>query len=358
MTATTHRDFGPDTEALDVAKAFKEQIRGKTILVTGVNRGGIGFTTAQAFASQAPAHLIITGRNPAKIQESIDAMRSEYPDVDYRPLNLDLSSQKAVRAAAVQVLAWEDIPTIDIVVNSAGIMNLPERTLNEDGIEMHFGTNHIGHFLFVNLIMPKILAAARKNARGATRVVNVTSLSPTVARMRWSDMNFEVANKDLPEAERPPYEMLRQWGTVDVENKKYVPIEAYNQSKVANVLFSVGLNDRLYEQYGILSFAVHPGIVWTESARYVDDATRATIRAFVERLGSKTLGAGSSTSLVAAMDASLGPPRKAAGGKDNLGVYLVDCQISDAAHPLAVSSSEAEKLWEKSEELVGEKFRW
>jgi NAD(P)-dependent dehydrogenase (short-subunit alcohol dehydrogenase family) len=115
-------------------------------------------------------------------------------------------------------------------------MNIPERTLSEDGIEMQFTTNHIGHFLSTSLIMPKLIRAAESSPKGATRVIIVISLSPTVAGIRWSDINFEKINKELPEAEQPPYEMHGRWGTVNPEEKSYLPLEGYNQSKVANVL--------------------------------------------------------------------------------------------------------------------------
>lgn len=216
---------------------------------------GIGFTTAQAFASQSPAHLILAGRTPSKLQETISALKSEYPNVDYRALKLDLSSQKAVRAAAAEVLSWSDVPTVNIIVNSAAVMNLPERIVNEDGIEMQFGTNYVGHFLFSCLLMPKLIKAAQSSPKGATRIVNVVSLSPTMARPRWSDFNLEKKNKDLPKDEQPNFELHRTWGEVNPEEKSYMPLEGYNQSKVALVLFSIALNKRLYEKYGILSVA-------------------------------------------------------------------------------------------------------
>lgn len=155
----------------------------------------------------------------SKLEESIDALKVNYPNTDYRPVILDLSSQKAVRKAAADVLSWQDVPSIDIVVNSAGIMNLPERTMNEDGIEMTFASNHIGHFLFTSLIMPKILEAAKKNPKGVTRIVNVSSLSPAWGCMRWSDLSFEKINNALPEAEQPDYKVMRMFGAEDPENK-------------------------------------------------------------------------------------------------------------------------------------------
>lgn len=260
-------------------------------------------------------------------------------------------------------MSWSDVPTVDIVVNNAGIMNLPQRTINEDGLEITWATNHLGHFLLTCLIMPKILKAAEGNPKGATRIVNVTSGSPTVAAPRFSDINFEVVNKDLPPAEQPFYPMLKGWGVKDPENLAYTPIEAYNQSKVANVLFSVGLNKRLFEKHGILSLAVHPGVIKTELSRDAAEETMAAVRDMHEKgvFSWRTQGAGASTSLTAATDPKLGLPVAKPDrddGKENVGVFLMDCQISDKATAGATSSANAEKLWEISEAKAKESFAW
>lgn len=238
-------------------------------------------------------------------------------------------------------------------------MFVPERTLTEDGIEMHLATNHIGHFLFTNLLMPKLLAAAQAGPRGATRVINVSSLSPTFATMRWSDVNFDKRNRELPEGEQPNYDVHRHWGTAEPENKAYIPLEGYNQSKVANILFGIAANERLYEKHGILSVGLHPGIIRTELSRTTSQEAVDAIGAMFASgaFAFRSLGAGASTSLVAALDPKL-KPGEMMDGKENYGSYLIDCQISDKAQPLAVSSSEAEKLWGLSEELVHEKFAW
>lgn len=277
----------------------------------------------------------------------------------YRALKLDLSSQKAVRAAADKALSWKDIPVIDVVVNNAAVMNLPTRQLSEEGIELTFATNHIGHFLFTCLIMPKLLAAAKGKPKGATRVVNITSLSPSVANMRWSDINLEKVNKDLPQAEQPPYHIHKMFGAVNPEEKSYLPLEGYNQSKVANVLFSIALNDKLYEKFGVLSLACHPGIIKTELSRYADEATTTAIGKMLGSgaVATKTLGAGSSTTLVAATDPMLSMPVEK-DGKENVGVFFVDCQISDKPTPGASSSAEAERLWKLSEDMVKQDFAW
>ncbi|KAL1861334.1 hypothetical protein VTK73DRAFT_7149 [Phialemonium thermophilum] len=358
MPSTTHPEFNANTEGLEVAEAFADGIRGKTIVITGVNPGGIGFSTAQAFASQSPAHLIIVGRNEEKLQTSIDALKAQYPSVDYRPLKMDLASQTSVRSAAKELLSWDDVPVVNILVNNAAVMLVPERTLSEDGIEITFATNHVGHFLFTCLLMPKLIRAAETNPRGTTRIVNISAASGYLSTVRWSDVNFEKTNKDLPEEERPNQKVHDMWAETDVHEKSYTPLAAYNQSKVANVLFSVALTKRLYEKYGILSFALHPGVIPTELGRYATPQTVAAIRAMSGTAFTfKTLGAGASTTLVAALDPRLGPGEQR-GDLENYGTFLDDCQISDRCLPSTLSNEGAQRLWNLSENMVKQKFDW
>ncbi|KIX03384.1 uncharacterized protein Z518_06936 [Rhinocladiella mackenziei CBS 650.93] len=359
MTTTTHPEYNENTEALDVAKAFPEAIRGKAIIVTGVNRKGIGFTTAQAFASQSPVHLIVAGRDMSKLQECIDELNQQWPNVDYRSLKLDLSSQKAVRTAANEVLSWNDVPFINILVNNAGVANIPKHTINDDGIELHLATNHIGHFLFTNLVMPKLLKAAETSPKGVTRVVNVSSGAAEIGGIRWSDINFEKISTDLPEVERPNYKVLEAWGIHDGPNMAYIPLMGYAQSKAANVLFGIGLTKRLYDTHGILSVGVHPGVIATELSRYATKEEMDAIKARAQKgeFNYKTSGAGASTGLVAATDPKLGVS-ETKDGIEGWGAYLKNCQISHDAHARAKSADEAEKLWKLSEELVKEKFSW
>lgn len=208
--------------------------------------------------------------------------------------------------------------------------------------------------------MPKIIAAAKKNPKGATRVVNVSSLSPTWSTMRWSDHNFEKVNSTLPAEEQPPYEIMRAWGFENPEQATYLPLEGYNQSKVANLLCGIALTRRMFAKYGILSVAVHPGVIGTELGRNTDEKIKAALAKMGGDFTVKTLGGGASTSLVAALDPGLaeGEVGGAREGKENYGGYLVDCQISEQAKTLAVASESAERLWEMSEGLVGQKFAW
>lgn len=259
------------------------------------------------------------------------------------------------------LLSLDSIPKIDILINSAGVMGIQERTLTQEGIEMHFATNHLGHWLFTCLIMPKLIACAKGEPKGAVRIVNVSSLSPTVSGMRWSDMAFEKKNMDLPEAEQPVYKWFENWGYKDVQHMSYVPLDGYNRSKVANLLFAIGANQRLFEKHGILSLAVHPGVIFTELGRNFSEDTMASIQKMLQDgvFTPKSLGAGAATSLVAALDPALAKGvGETKNGSENWGTYIDDCQITGKAHPLAVSGSEAERLWQLSEKLTGKKFAW
>lgn len=356
MTSTTHSDFDKTTEATDVAAAFPQAIKDRTILVTGVNRQGIGYTTAEAFASQAPRCLILAGRSEAKIKECIEELQTQYPAIDMRSLIVDLSSQKSIRAAASEVLSWSGVPAIDLLINNAGMMRHGETLegdvpVNEDGIEEMFATNHLGHFLFTNLIMPKIIASAKR--LGSTRIINLSSSGTYVSPFRASDIAWKKPASQLPENERPSFGMMKQAGMEVNEDMSYIPTAAYGHTKTCNILFSVGLNGRLFEGYGILSLALNPGEIKTELGRNTDSALLDRMIKRRETAGThfwKTQRQGASTTLVAACDPKLGLP-----GSDGSGVLLNDCQIWKAP-PYAVDKSVAEKLWKLSEELVGQEF--
>lgn len=164
-------------------------------------------------------------------------------------------SQKSVRQSAVEIGIIT--PSIDIIINNAGYMT-PRRQLTGEGIEAQFGINHIGHFLLTNLLMPQLLASAKSNAPGVTRVINLTSLGHRLSPVRFHDYNFE--GKDVPPEEQhqslPPKFIKGQDGV-------YNGYIAYGQAKTANILYSVELN-RLLRVRGIVSYAVHPGCRFTE----------------------------------------------------------------------------------------------
>ena len=351
----THTEYNAATDASTVADAFPDQIANKIILITGVSPGGIGGVTAKALAAKGPKLLILASRTPDKVQAVIKDIEAAHPESATRFLELDLGSQKSARKAAAELMGYADLPRIDVLINNAAVMNLPERTLSPEGIETTFATNHIGHFLFTNLIMEKLLAAAKTNHRGETRIVNVASLAINTSPVRFSDYNFEKTLDELPESERPKVEHMAQFGN-KIEGSYHGSI-AYGQSKTANVLFSVALTQKLYEKHGILSYGLHPGLISTELARYMDPALLQALKDRVRGGGMsgggmqmKSLEQGASTTLVAALDPKLG-----AAGETRTGVWLKDCQVEKPIE-WAIDPASADKLWTLSEELVGKKF--
>lgn len=279
---------------------------------------------------------------------------------------VDLSSQASVRNAATEVLSWNHIPQIDIIVNNAGIMNIEHHTFTPDKqIELHFATNHLGHFLLTNLLMPKVLAAANFNPKGSTRIINLSSSAMFDGGVRFSDINFTKPQNQLPEDERQNVEAtkFKNNGKFDPDVDTYVPSAAYAQSKTAVLLFGIGLTKRLYEKHGILSTSVDPGVILTELGRAFTPETMQMFQSALEHgmLTLKTHGAGAATSVVAATDPALGQFVFGKGQNSReqavKGAFLADCQLAEAPY-YATGTELAERLWKMSEELVGETFSW
>ena len=172
----------------DLVKKYADNIAGKVILTTGVTQGGLGGQFVENIAAAKPGLLILAGRNLEKTKAMAEKLKQLYPDVPVRTLQLDLESLAAVRSAAEIVNSWDDVENIDVVVNNAGIMAIPFG-LTADGYEKQFATNHLGHFLFTNLIMGKILSSK------APRIVSVSSHGHTLHPIRWADVQFDVRQK-------------------------------------------------------------------------------------------------------------------------------------------------------------------
>lgn len=179
--------YTADTTADEVAADCQAQIAGKTVLVTGATPGGLGAAFALAIAKQRPACIVLATRSRATADETAAQIHAAAPDVRVRCVVLDLGSQAQVRAAAAEVNVLDE--TVDVLVNNAGVMACPYAQ-TVDGIERQFGTNFVGHFLFTNLLLPKMLA------RGVpVRVVNVSSDGHRFSHVRFEDLGFEVRHK-------------------------------------------------------------------------------------------------------------------------------------------------------------------
>ena len=338
---TSHAEFDRSTEAATVVSAFPSEVKGRVFLITGVSTNGIGGATAKALASQSPRLLVLTGRSEERVKPVISDIQSRYTHVQCRFLKLDLASESSVREAASEVNSYDE--NVDVQINNAGVAQLPERTLNGAGIEMHFAINHIGHFLLTNLIMPKLLAAAISTATpDSIRIVNVASMTHLFGPVRFSDINFNKSKEALPEDEWPDYDFTNAWDPTD---RPYNSMAAYAQSKTANILFTMALNQKLQSK-GIQALAVHPGIVQTDILRYTSSQFREnTEKMLAGKL--QTVEQGASTTLVAALDSGI----KARATR----VYLGECQFEDA-QAWATNETTAGKLWALSERLLDQTF--
>jgi NAD(P)-dependent dehydrogenase (short-subunit alcohol dehydrogenase family) len=201
---------------------------GRTAVVTGAN-GGLGLETTRALAA-AGAHVVMTARNQDKATAAVAAIRRTVADPSLQVVALDLGSQASVREAAERILAAHD--TIDVLVNNAGVMGIPERR-TADGFEMQFGVDHLGHYALTALVMPSLLRA------DAARVVTVTSTAHHMGRA------VDPANPHL--------------------EGRYGAWRAYGQAKLANFHFGIGLQRR-FEAAGVpaASLIAHPGLSNTE----------------------------------------------------------------------------------------------
>lgn len=220
------------------------------MVITGVGPNSLGEALALAIGSQKPSKLILASRTEAKLREVTEKVQKLSPDVSVEAVVLNLASQKSVHAAASKIQSLVD--RVDTLINNAGMMVL-DRETTEEGIEIQFGTNHIGHFLFTNLLMPQLKNAAKVSGPGLARIVNATSAGHRLSPIRFHDYNFE--GKEVPIDERPP-EGLPPMFSPSAEG--YNGWLAYGQSKAANILFTVYLSQHLANS-GIVSYSVHPG---------------------------------------------------------------------------------------------------
>lgn len=206
---------------------------------------------ALAISSHNPALLILASRTANNINKVIDKITSTTNTIP-KPVLVDLSSQSSVRSAAKEITALT--PKLDIIINNAAL-NVPSYETTQEGIETHFGTNHIGLFLLTNLLLPLILYSTPSSSVGSKRIINLTSAGHRLSPIRFSDYNFQKSYVDLPEEEQPPKDLPPQFLK---REESYNPYVAYGQSKTANILFSVSLNEALGER-GVRSYSVHPG---------------------------------------------------------------------------------------------------
>jgi len=308
--------FGRDTTTREVLEGI--DLSGKVVLVTG-GSSGIGQETARALAEKR-AEVILTARDVPKGEAVAAEIRKATANERVAVEELELGSLTSVRAFARRFL--DRHPTLHVLVDNAGVMACPF-TKTEDGFEMQFGANHLGHFLMTCLLEPAL-------RRGApSRIVSVSSRGHHLSPVVFDDVHFE----------RRPYQ---KW-------------LSYGQAKTANVLFAVGLERRL-AGVGVHANGLHPGAIMTELGRHLEPADLEFLMSRNPLSQFKSVEAGAATSVFAAT----APELEGRGG-----LYLEDCQVAavnDAAdaragvRSYALDVENADRLWKLSEEAVGQRF--
>ncbi|KIX95555.1 uncharacterized protein Z520_08675 [Fonsecaea multimorphosa CBS 102226] len=334
----SHPEYNEYTTATEVARAFSNVVRDKTVVIVGVSPQSLGESMTTALAAHSPSLLVLASRTKAKIEQVAAKVKDDHPKVRLAIVEVDLSSLDSIRKASKVINDLVD--RIDILINNAAVV-MTKHAFTREGLELQFGTNHIGPFLLTNLLMPKLLRAAQSSAKGSTRVINVTSQGHMISPIRFSDHSFHKRPEDIPAEERP---MSRPGMSFDPPpGETYVPFVAYGQSKTANILMSLYLNQHL-SSMGVQSIATHPGSIWTDLSRNLDEKHLSLI----EKTGGfwKDLDQGSATTLVAALDPNLVDPEI---------IYLSDCQVAEPAG-WASDGRAAARLWKLSEDIVGQKF--
>ena len=276
----------------------------RTIVVTGAN-SGIGLVAARGLAG-AGAHVVLAVRDTAKGSTAAGSIPG---DTEVR--SLDLADLASVRA-----FADEFDGDIDVLINNAGVMAVPQ-SRTKDGFEMQIGTNHLGHFALTNLLLPRI----------QDRVVTVSSGAHRIGKMDLDDLNWE--------------------------KRKYQRWPAYGQSKLSNLLFTMELERRLAESGSdVHAFAAHPGYASTNLQSHTGNVVQNTLMSVGNKLLAQSEDMGALPTMYAATQdlpggSYVGPD----GFQEQRGHPTLVGRSGRASDPAV-----AKRLWELSEELTGVSF--
>lgn len=290
-----------------------KQLHGKTIVITGANTG-IGKVAATDLARRG-AKVIICCRSLERAEAAVKDIKDDSGSNLVEIQQLDLASLKSVRQCAEALLEKEE--KIDYLINNAGVMLCPDWK-TEDGFDMQMGTNHLGHFLLTELVMPLIKKSAASGHH--PRIVIVSSLAHVGARdgIDFDDIHFE---------------------------KNFSSMKAYQQSKLANVLHAKELARRL-DNTGISVYALHPGVIMTELGRHIEEKIPKAVGCCLKptsKFVCKTPFYGAQTTLYCVLEDKI---------EAESGCYYSDCHVKTPAAQ-AQDMEAAKRLWELSEELVG-----
>jgi NAD(P)-dependent dehydrogenase (short-subunit alcohol dehydrogenase family) len=281
---------------------FKYEIQGnftgKVAIVTG-GSSGIGRVTALKLAGVG-FHVIIAGRSKTKTMPIIENIKRETGNEKVDFLQLCLDDLTSVRIAAIEFLQM-NLP-LHLLINNAGIAG--DRGLSKDGFEITFATNHLGHFLFTHLLLGKLKESA------PSRIINVSS------KAHYNGKAYD-------------WERIRE--PANILNT----LHAYEQSKLANVMFTKKLRD-LLKDTGVTVYSLHPGVVATDVWRQIPWPIASLMK-----FGMISEEDGALTTLFCATDQTL---------NGQSGLYYDDCRLKDS-NPLADDANLCQELWDKSLEF-------
>ena len=282
---------------------------GRTAVITGAN-SGIGLEAAKYLAARG-AHLVLACRDTDKAKAAAGGIAGQSPAAEVDVVSLDLSDLASVRRAAQEIRSR--YPRLDLLINNAGLM-MPPYGRTQDGFELQFGTNHLGHFALTGLVLPSLLEVP------GSRIVTVSSNGHKVGRMHFDDLQF---------------------------GRRYGRMRAYGQSKLANLMFTYELQRRLSGPGTTIAVAAHPGFAATELMR------NSPAAAAVTPLFSQNAAMGALPVLRAATDPGvLGGQYYGPGGFLGLRGYPKLTASTRRSHDAAVQR----RLWAVSEELTGVTF--
>jgi NAD(P)-dependent dehydrogenase (short-subunit alcohol dehydrogenase family) len=321
-------DYGRDTTTDDVLDGM--DLTGRRFLITGA-ASGLGRESARSLAAHG-ASVTLLARSAERAEGAVAEVGAMVPGADLEAGVADLGDMASIRAFARSYRARHD--ALDVLLNNAGVMACPlGRTA--DGFETQFGTNHLGHFLLTALLYPALQAGEQP------RVVTLSSGGHSRADVDLEDPNFE--------------------------RSEYSPWVAYGQAKTANALFARELARRAGPS-GLLSFAVHPGVIATDLGRHLTDELLKDMAEFARRRSAAAGGGGESVGMTfKTVEAGAATQVWAATTSDlagHNGAYLADCGLgvlgadpgTNGFRPYLLDDEHAVALWELSERLVAQHF--
>ena len=279
----------------------------KTILITGATNG-IGKAAAINFAESAKS-IAFTYRNEELAEDLKNEMQKINPNLSINSFFCDFSVQDSIRECADKIK--NDLKAIDLLINNAGVVNT-EYSETIDGIENTFAVNHLGYFLFTNLLLDLV------KKESESRIINVSSAAHHFVKgMQWDDINYKDDFK--------------------------MGLKAYGQSKLGNILFTKQLANKLQKD-GVTVNAIHPGGVNTSLGNQNNSLLGRVLKIILKPFFRSPLKGANTIIYLAEID-----------GLSITGAYWVDGRVAKTSH-YSKNEAEAEKLWRLSEKLVNQEF--